>query len=216
VGRSYRSSTADAQGPHALGQRHRLLPDGKQLALASDDRTVRLWDAATGAALQTLKGHTRWVRAVAFSPDGKQLASASRDMTVRLWDAATGAALQTLEGYTSLVDTMVFSPDGLYLETNKGLINISSLSPSAIPPQLNPRRGIFVNEQWVAQGLENFLWLPSEYRAKCVAARGSILVLGHAYDGYDRITFFEFDLASIHLCEESKIDITSSGQSTIC
>jgi hypothetical protein len=104
------------------------------------------------------------------------------------------------------VDAIAFSSDGLYLETNKGLINISSLSLNAIPPQFNPRHSIFVKEQWVTQGLENFLWLPSEYRPSCVAARGSILVLGHTAG---RITFFEFDLASIPLCKEFKIDITS-------
>ena len=82
------------------------------MASASDDTTVRLWDAATGAALQTLEGHTGSVRAVAFSPDGKTVASASDDRTVRLWDAATGAALQTLEGHTGSVRAVAFSPDG--------------------------------------------------------------------------------------------------------
>ena len=58
-------------------------PDGKRLATASWDKTAKVWDAASGQELLTLKGHTGMVISVAWSPDGKRLATASDDKTAR-------------------------------------------------------------------------------------------------------------------------------------
>jgi WD40 repeat protein len=62
-------------------------PDGTRVLTGSRDNTARLWDAATGAAVAILAGHTDAVRAVAFSPDGKRVLTDSSDSTARLWDA---------------------------------------------------------------------------------------------------------------------------------
>ena len=79
------------------------------------DKTVRVWEAATGRARHTLEGHSNGVRSVAWSPDGASLASGSDDKTVRVWEAATGRARHTLEGHSNWVRSVAWSPDGASL-----------------------------------------------------------------------------------------------------
>src|SRR5439155_1438894 len=74
--------------------------DGKRLASASRDQTVKVWDATSDQETLTLKGHTGGVTSVAFSADGKRLASASWDQTVKVWDATNGQETLTLMGHT--------------------------------------------------------------------------------------------------------------------
>ncbi|KAI9867269.1 MAG: hypothetical protein M1813_009547 [Trichoglossum hirsutum] len=84
----------------------------KTVRLSSGDRTVRLWETATGSCRSTLEGHSSSVNAVAFSPDGQLVASASGDSTVRLWETAMGSCRSTLEGHSGHVNAVTFSPDG--------------------------------------------------------------------------------------------------------
>jgi eukaryotic-like serine/threonine-protein kinase len=84
-------------------------PDGRLLA-TSDDRTVQLWDPATGEHRRTL---TRTGQSVAFSPDGRVLAS-GHSRRVLLWDLATSEVIRDLR-HTGVVRNVAFSPDGRLL-----------------------------------------------------------------------------------------------------
>jgi WD40 repeat protein len=92
-------------------------PDGTLLATTSSDRTARLWNASTGAAVRTLAGHGQAVYRVAFSPDGSLIATASGDKTARLWETHTGALVRTLSGHGDPVRGIAFSPDGSLIAT---------------------------------------------------------------------------------------------------
>jgi WD40 repeat protein len=90
-------------------------PDGTQLASASLDATVRVWDARTSQEIRKLTDQGAPLHSVAFSPDGTQLAAGSQHRAVVVWNAKTGARLHRLEGHTGFVNGVAFSPDGTRL-----------------------------------------------------------------------------------------------------
>jgi WD40 repeat protein len=81
----------------------------------TDERSIYLWDAESGALLRVLQGHADWINGVAWSPDGRTLASSSDDDTVRLWDVESGQVVQVLRGHTFRVFGVAWSPDGARL-----------------------------------------------------------------------------------------------------
>lgn len=91
-----------------------IAPDGTWLATTSDDRAVRIWDAATGRQRATLTGHTSRVTELAIAPDGTWLATTSEDRTVRIWNPGTGGVSAVMRVDISLSDC-AWSPSGRLL-----------------------------------------------------------------------------------------------------
>lgn len=89
-----------------------VTPDGKRAISASQDRTLRVWNLATGKSRSSLGGHTGTVWGVAITPDGGRAISASADKTLRVWDLATGKPLVSLRGHTDTVLGVAVLPDG--------------------------------------------------------------------------------------------------------
>jgi RNA polymerase sigma factor (sigma-70 family) len=90
-------------------------PDGKKLAAAGGDGSVRIWVVGEGdrtVRVWDISEKAPAVRAVQFSPDGKLLLSSGPDKTVKLWDVASGKTVRSLQGHKDAVIGVAFSPDG--------------------------------------------------------------------------------------------------------
>jgi WD40 repeat protein len=122
-------------------------PDSRSLASASEDKTVRVWQLATGKEIQLLQGHEGAVLSIAFSPDARSLASASKDKTIRLWQLATGNEICSFQGHEGPVRRIAFSPDGRVLASGAedNTIRLWTVATGACLAILSP-----LPEGWVA------------------------------------------------------------------
>src|SRR5215471_15146592 len=121
--------------------------DGKLLATGSRDKTIKLWDVATGQMVASLTGHDHLIEFLAFSPDGHTLASASWDKTARLWEVPLGKERAVLKGHQQPVLSVNFSLDGRTLATTGGEVTDSPVDVNLKPGEV---------KLWDVSTLESF------------------------------------------------------------
>jgi WD40 repeat protein len=92
-------------------------PDGKRIATASGDRTVKIWNAENGRLLLTIDGFTDFTNLsyIKFSPDNKSIATISEDQSVRIWDSNSGKMFYKFDQRVNDASRVEYSPDGKYL-----------------------------------------------------------------------------------------------------
>ncbi|OSZ82449.1 hypothetical protein CAP35_04045 [Chitinophagaceae bacterium IBVUCB1] len=94
----------------------KMTPDGSHIVSGSKDKSIKIWNVATGALVRTLNGHTDEVRFIDISDDGSKIVSGSKDGTIRIWDFNTGSQLKSFsKAGSGTVFSVDFSPNGRYV-----------------------------------------------------------------------------------------------------
>jgi WD40 repeat protein len=86
---------------------------GDKVFTASDDRTIRVWDAKTGKSLAVLRGHEAGLTKVVVLSDNKSAVSAAEETVAKVWDLTTGKLKFDLPGHDSVVKDIVVLPEGV-------------------------------------------------------------------------------------------------------
>ena len=205
-------------------------PESKKIVMSSDDsflssdangklretkkHTIHIFDTDSGKRMQTLGGHTDWVRVAAFSSNGKEFITASDDETVRIWDTNSGENLQTLRGLTGWVLFVAFLPDDkkIIAVGDDGIFRIWDADSGELLPRLG-------NTFSKKSRLQQAALSPDGKKIAAAKSNGTVEVLdiesGSIVQTFGRTRwFFTYSFESLAFSSDGKRIVTASEDGT--
>ena len=119
-----------------------LDPGGSKLVTGSADRSIKVFEVATGKDLLTLEGHADAVKALAITKDGQRLVSGSADKTFKVWNLADGKLISTSPAMSAAVVSMALGGDGKLVVVGLADGSAKVFDPSATDPSKSERQAI--------------------------------------------------------------------------
>ncbi len=151
-------------------------PDGQRVVTASEDKTARVWDAASGKPIGVPMKHEKSVRSAQFSPDGQQIVTASEDKTARLWNAATMTEKDTKDDILLLAE-LAEATGGVTLETVGQAENLKLLAPEQVQASLEKIAAKFVGSSSKLTALQRVIkWSVSDRRSRTISPFSKVTV----------------------------------------
>ena len=166
-----------------------LFRSGTRIISGSDDKSVRVWDASTGAELKVLNGHTDYVTSVAFSAEGTHIISGSEDKSVRVWDASIGAEPVVPIVHTHSVNSITSACNNTCIALDSEEYAQLSMVGRAYPPWTNNTQTGWIHS---VPGGYRLMWVPEAadpYTIIIISREGSACInfqdckIGHEWAG---------------------------------
>jgi WD40 repeat protein len=181
-------------------------PDGKTLASAGSDMTVRCWDIPDGTPQNIFRGHTGRIQWVAFCSDNRMLATASEDGTAQLWDISVRQDRETVRCLPSLDGPVAFFPDGqsLVVASRDGTVKLLDLKTMEITRSFGPHSSDILD-----------LALSPDGKLLATACKGGQSVrLWNVADGKEQSPLFHPDVSRVAFSPDCKL-VVAGGPHTV-